>query len=66
MHFAAFAYVGEPVDKPLLYYDNNTCGTLRLLRPVAQSEFTSTCATYGEPETMPIPAQQLQVCALES
>jgi UDP-glucose 4-epimerase len=59
LHFAAFAYVGESVDKPLLYYDNNTGGTLSLLRAVAQSDcrkivFSSTCATYGEPETMPI------------
>ena len=59
LHFAAFAYVGESVDKPLLYYDNNTGGTLSLLRAVAQSDcrkvvFSSTCSTYGEPETMPI------------
>ena len=38
LHFAAFAYVGESVDKPLLYYDNNTGGTLSLLRAVAQSD----------------------------
>jgi UDP-glucose 4-epimerase len=59
MHFAAFAYVGESVERPLLYYDNNSGGTLSLLRAVAKSEcrkfvFSSTCATYGEPETMPI------------
>ena len=59
LHFAAFAYVGESADKPLLYYDNNTCGTLSLLRAVAQSDcrkvvFSSTCATYGEPDKMPI------------
>jgi hypothetical protein len=47
---------GNPSTSRELYYDNNTGGTLRLLRPVAQSEFTSTCATYGEPETIPIPA----------
>jgi|SRR5450631_433301 len=59
LHFAAFAYVGESVDKPLLYYDNNTGGTLSLLRAVAQSDcrkvvFSSTCSTYGEPDQMPI------------
>jgi len=59
MHFAAFAYVGESVEKPLLYYDNNTGGTLSLLSAISQSEcrklvFSSTCATYGEPESMPI------------
>jgi len=59
MHFAAFAYVGESVDKPLMYYDNNTGGTLGLLKAVAASAcrrfvFSSTCATYGEPQEMPI------------
>ena len=59
LHFAAFAYVGESVDKPLLYYDNNTGGTLSLLRAIAQSQcrklvFSSTCATYGAPDTVPI------------
>ena len=59
MHFAAFAYVGESVEKPLVYYDNNTGGTLGLLRALAQSDcrklvFSSTCATYGEPERIPI------------
>jgi UDP-glucose 4-epimerase len=59
MHFAAFANVGESVERPLLYYDNNSGGTLSLLRAVAKSEcrkfvFSSTCATYGQPESMPI------------
>jgi UDP-glucose 4-epimerase len=59
MHFAAFAYVGESVEKPTLYYDNNTAGTLSILRAVAVSDcrkfvFSSTCSTYGEPKTMPI------------
>jgi UDP-glucose 4-epimerase len=59
MHFAALAYVGESVEKPLAYYDNNTYGTLCLLRAIAESEcrkfvFSSTCATYGEPTQMPI------------
>jgi UDP-glucose 4-epimerase len=59
MHFAAFAYVGESVEEPLLYYRNNTQGTLNLLRAVSEAKirrlvFSSTCATYGEPDAMPI------------
>jgi len=59
MHFAALAYVGESVGDPLKYYDNNTAGTVSLLRAmdgagVKRLVFSSTCATYGEPESMPI------------
>jgi UDP-glucose 4-epimerase len=59
MHFAALAYVGESVEKPLLYYDNNTRGTLSVLQAVERAGvrrfvFSSTCATYGEPAEMPI------------
>ena len=59
MHFAALAYVGESVQQPLLYYDNNTGGSLSLLRAmqaagVNRLVFSSTCATYGQPEKMPI------------
>ncbi|MHC4179201.1 MAG: UDP-glucose 4-epimerase GalE [Planctomycetota bacterium] len=59
MHFAALAYVGESVDDPLSYYENNTAGTLSLLRAmrtagVNRLVFSSTCATYGEPEQTPI------------
>ncbi|MEX2389319.1 MAG: UDP-glucose 4-epimerase GalE [Phycisphaeraceae bacterium] len=59
MHFAALAYVGESVTEPLTYYDNNTAGTLSLLQAmeaagVRKFVFSSTCATYGEPEAMPI------------
>jgi UDP-glucose 4-epimerase len=65
MHFAAFAYVGESVENPLLYYENNTGGTLSLLKAVEQSEcrrfvFSSTCATYGEPDSMPIREETAQ------
>jgi UDP-glucose 4-epimerase len=54
MHFAALAYVGESVHDPLTYYDNNTGGTISLLRAMDQAGverivFSSTCATYGEP-----------------
>jgi UDP-glucose 4-epimerase len=59
MHFAALAYVGESVTEPLAYYDNNTAGTISLLRAMQQAGvkrlvFSSTCATYGEPSAVPI------------
>lgn len=59
MHFAAYAYVGESVEQPLLYYRNNFVGTLVLLRTVVDFRhipvvFSSTCATYGVPERVPI------------
>ena len=65
MHFAALAYVGESVEEPLLYYDNNTAGSISLLRAcdvakVRRLVFSSTCATYGEPDTMPITEQTPQ------
>ena len=65
MHFAALAYVGESVEQPLLYYDNNTAGCISLLRAcdaagVTRLVFSSTCATYGEPATMPITEQTPQ------
>jgi UDP-glucose 4-epimerase len=60
MHFAAFAYVGESVDKPLAYYRNNTANTLTLLEALAETDvrrlvFSSTCASYGTPDRVPIP-----------
>ena len=59
MHFAAYALVGESVDEPLLYHRNNASGVVELLDAclaagVERFVFSSTCATYGEPETMPI------------
>lgn len=59
MHFAAFAYVGESVSDPGKYYRNNVVGTLSLLdamraHGVDQIVFSSSCATYGIPETVPI------------
>jgi UDP-glucose-4-epimerase GalE len=59
VHFAAFAYVGESVTDPLKYYRNNTAEPLTLLE-VMQAHgcrnfvFSSTCATYGVPEAVPI------------
>lgn len=59
MHFAAYAYVGESVAEPLTYYDNNVTATVSLLKTMVESDvkmmvFSSTCATYGLPETTPI------------
>jgi UDP-glucose-4-epimerase GalE len=59
MHFAAFAYVGESVANPLLYYRNNIGETTSLLQAIVEFEpmpvvFSSTCATYGVPNVIPI------------
>jgi UDP-glucose-4-epimerase GalE len=59
MHFAAYAYVGESVENPAKYYRNNVAGTLTLLESmrncgINKMIFSSTCATYGMPEQIPI------------
>jgi UDP-glucose 4-epimerase len=59
MHFAAYAYVGESVEKPLDYYDNNVATTINVLQTMKQTNvrrfvFSSTCAVYGDPDTIPI------------
>ncbi len=59
MHFAAYAYVGESMREPHLYFENNTVNTLRLLEAarsagVSKLVFSSTCATYGDPVRLPI------------
>ena len=59
IHFAAFAYVGESVQEPQKYYQNNVSGTINLLAVmrefgVSRIVFSSTCATYGEPQYTPI------------
>lgn len=59
MHFSAFAYVGESVEKPQIYYENNFVQTLHLLDTLIANDvkkfiFSSTCATYGEPQYVPI------------
>ena len=68
MHFAAYAYVGESVADPGMYYRNNLGGTLSLIEAMRESGvdrivFSSTCATYGTPDSVPIQetAQQLPV-----
>lgn len=66
IHFAAYAYVGESVAKPLKYYQNNVAGTLGLLYGMHRNRcdkivFSSSCATYGLPESLPINEEQKQV-----
>ena len=58
-HFAAKSLVGESVEKPELYFDVNVTGTRNLLAEMAKAEitklvFSSTAATYGEPDVIPI------------
>ncbi|OZB90590.1 UDP-glucose 4-epimerase GalE [Paenibacillus sp. XY044] len=59
IHFAANSLVGESMQKPVKYYDNNVYGTLCLLEAMDAANvrgivFSSTAATYGEPERVPI------------
>ncbi len=59
MHFAAYAYVGESIEKPEKYFHNNVVNSFGLLETMLATGvktivFSSTCATYGLPETMPI------------
>ncbi len=65
VHFAAFAYVGESVTNPLKYYRNNTAAPLALLEVMEEFGckefvFSSTCATYGIPTTIPITEETTQ------
>jgi len=59
IHFAAYAYVGESVENPGKYYQNNVSGTINLLEMMRNNGcpkiiFSSTCATYGVPESLPL------------
>ncbi len=59
VHFAAYAYVGESVTDPAKYFANNTVQTNDLLNALIESDvknivFSSTCATYGDPQYIPI------------
>lgn len=59
MHFAAFLNVGESVNEPLKYYRNNVANTINLLEAMQAADirrmvFSSTCAVYGVPESLPI------------
>lgn len=59
VHFAAFAYVGESVENPSLYYVNNVVGSMNLIRAINECGienfvFSSTCSVYGEDVEIPI------------
>lgn len=65
IHFAAFAYVGESVTNPLKYYQNNTAEPIKLLQVMQEFGckvfvFSSTCATYGVPDQLPITESNAQ------
>ncbi len=65
IHFAASAYVGESVTNPRKYFRNNVRNTLNLLDSMVDADvkrivFSSTCATYGIPEVVPIPETHAQ------
>jgi UDP-glucose 4-epimerase len=59
VHFAAFAYVGESVEDPGLYYTNNVTGSINLIKAINKAGikkfiFSSTCSLYGNPNQVPI------------
>jgi UDP-glucose 4-epimerase len=59
LHFAAYALVGESMEQPLLYFRNNVEGGLHLSEAMRAADvpkiiFSSTCATYGQPDRMPM------------
>jgi UDP-glucose 4-epimerase len=67
LHFAAYAYVGESMQKPFRYYLNNVCETIKMLEVICKNNtskedkdseiplvFSSSCATYGIPNIIPI------------
>src|SRR3954464_6969128 len=65
VHFAALAYVGESVQHPARYYQNNLVNTLRLFEAARRHDikrvvFSSTCATSGVPEQVPITEDEKQ------
>jgi UDP-arabinose 4-epimerase len=65
MHFAAYAYVGESTLEPSKYYDTNVGGTAKLLKACAafgcrNVVFSSSCATYGAPERLPLKEDDAQ------
>jgi UDP-glucose 4-epimerase len=68
LHFAAYALVGESMEKPEMYFDNNVKGGVNLLDAMIRADtpkivFSSTCATYGQPERVPITEDESQTPA---
>ncbi len=65
MHFAAYALVGESMDDPMRYFRNNVGGVIHLVEAMLEAGvrkciFSSTCATYGYPERVPITEDEPQ------
>ena len=65
MHFAAYALVGESMEDPGMYYRNNVIGGINLADAMQKADvgkivFSSTCATYGQPDSVPITEDTLQ------
>lgn len=65
MHFAAYALVGESMEEPEIYYQNNLVGGLNLVDAMMTAGckkivFSSTCATYGQPDVVPITEDESQ------
>jgi UDP-glucose-4-epimerase GalE len=65
IHFAAFAYIGESVESPMIYYQNNVAGSITLFREILRYGtipivFSSTCAIYGIPQCIPISEEHPQ------
>ncbi|MFA7289020.1 MAG: NAD-dependent epimerase/dehydratase family protein, partial [Melioribacteraceae bacterium] len=63
VHFAAFAYVGESVENPAMYYQNNVIGSINLIKAVNEAGikklvFSSTCSLYGNPIKVPISEEE--------
>ena len=59
IHFAAFKAVGESVEKPLLYFENNLFSLINLLKcvqefKIKQFVFSSSCTVYGNPDVIPV------------
>lgn len=59
IHFAAYKAPGESMEQPERYFENNVCGTLKLLTAMQRAGvryivFSSTCAVYGTPSTLPV------------
>jgi UDP-glucose 4-epimerase len=59
IHFAAFKAVGESVEKPLMYYENNVVGLISVLevmkeQGISNLVFSSSCTVYGEPDQVPV------------
>ncbi|WP_295205549.1 UDP-glucose 4-epimerase GalE [uncultured Brevundimonas sp.] len=66
LHFAALIEVGESVQEPGRFYENNVAGAITLIEAARRSGvecmvFSSTCATYGEPMTLPMAEDHVQV-----